>query len=196
MRDRFLGDSLDMAKRASVALLRCAGSRLLICPLPSQNDFSETDYRSCLGVQEEDRVFNPTSRFRSSQREEHLSALRAELPKWEPDKPGIVILDPDKGLHDSLKSNLFLTVDEINGLVGVAKKLIVAVYHHKNAGSLSYLDLVERFVPRPAMAYDFGAAALCFIHSEVEKLRQVRDVFATQLNPERILPNKELQRTR
>ncbi len=41
MRDRFLGDSFDMSKRAAVSLLRDAEFCLLICPLPSQADFSE-----------------------------------------------------------------------------------------------------------------------------------------------------------
>ena len=59
MRDRFLGDSLDMSKRVSISLIRDAGFRLLICPLPSQVDFSVQVYQSCLGVKEEDELFNP-----------------------------------------------------------------------------------------------------------------------------------------
>lgn len=192
MRDRFIGDSLDMSKRAAAALLRCAGFRLMICPLPSQADFSEAVYRACLGLQEQDELFNPALRFRGNQREKHLSALRAELSQWEPEKPGVVILDPDKGVHDSLKSNLFITIDEVKGLVEAAKGNVVAVYHHKNAGSLSYLDLVGRFMPRLSLAYDFGAALLCFVHSRVEHLRRVQQGFAANLNPARILPNKAL----
>lgn len=195
MRDRFIGDSFDMSKRAAAVLLRRAGFRLMICPLPSEADFSEAVYRACLGLQEQDKLFNPALRFRGNQREKHLSALRVELSQWEPEKPRAVILDPDKGVHDSLKSNLFITIDEVNGLVKAAKASVVAVYHHKNAGSLSYHDLVGRFMPRPALAYDFGAAVLCFVHSDAEHLRRVQQGFAVNLNPVRILLNKALQQT-
>lgn len=194
MRDRFLGDSLDMSKRAAVSLLRNAGFRVLVCPLPSQDDFSEKVYRSCLGMKEEDELFNPVVRFRATQREKHLNVLRDHLSNWKPEKPGIAILDPDKGVHESLKSNLFLTVEEIDGLVGANRAHVIAVYHHKNAGGISYLDLVARFTPRPAFAYDFGAAVLCFGHSEVGHLQHVRGVFS-QLNPGRVLLNQALQQT-
>lgn len=188
MRDRFLGDSLDMSKRAAICLLRDAGFALLICPLPSEAAFSEKGYRSCLGLEEKDRLFSPTERFRRTQRERHLAALRDDLSNWEPEKPGIAILDPDKGVHDLLKSNLFLTVDEVKDLSEIARPQMIAVYHHKNAGKISYSDLVGRFMPRPAMAYDFGAAALCFVHSDAEQLRNVRKVFSDRLNPARVLP--------
>lgn len=127
MRDRFLGDSLDMSKRAAVSLLRDAGFRLFICPLPSQADFSEAVYRSCLQLGEMDKLFNPTVRFRATQREKHLTALRDALSKSKPEKPGIAILDPDKGVHASLKSNMFVTLDEVNSLVEIAKPNMVAV---------------------------------------------------------------------
>ena len=61
MRDRFLGNSLDMSKRAVVSLLRKAGYCFLICPLPSEADFSETVYRSCRGLEEKDEPLQPGS---------------------------------------------------------------------------------------------------------------------------------------
>jgi hypothetical protein len=145
-----------------------------------------------LGLKEQDKIFNPAVRFRAGQREQHLGALREELTKWKAEKAGIAILDPDKGIHDSQKSNLFITLGEVNTLVEIARKHIVAVYHHKNAGQLSYLDLVRRFFPRPAMAYDFGAAALCFVHLKAEQLQKVGEVFTAHLNPARFLANEAL----
>jgi hypothetical protein len=192
MRDRFLGDSLDMSKRTAVCLLRDATFSLGVCPLPSQGDFSEAIYRSCLGLKEKDKLFNPPVRFRAGQREKHLTALRQELLLWKPERTGIAILDPDKGVHDSQKSNQFITVNEVKALVELTKEHIVAVYHHKNAGSISYLDLIGRFLPRPAMAYDFGAAVLCFVHTETDKLQKVSDLFSARLNPARILRNQVL----
>jgi len=188
MRDRYLGDSLDMSKRAAVAMLRDAGFTLCVCPLPSQAGFSEAVYRSCLMLNDNDKLFNPLKkRFRTYQRKQHLKALSEELSNWNPVTTGIAILDPDKGVHNSQKSNLFVTVAEVNTL---AEKHIVAVYHHKNAGRISYLDLVKCFLPRPAIAYDFGAAVLCFVHTEAEKLKKVADTFSANLNPARLLsPN-------
>ena len=190
MRNKFLGDSLDMSKRAAICLLREAGFSLCICPLPSEEDFSEAIYRSCLGLEEGDRVFNPTERFRGNQRENHVIALRKELSEWKPKNTGVAILDPDKGVHDSERRCQYVTVGEVNGLTDVGAGHIIAVYHHRNAGRILPTDLVGRFSARSAVAYDFGAAVLCFVHTEMTNLQRIREVFITKLNRERILPKQ------
>lgn len=187
MRDRFLGDSLDMSKRAVVSLLRKTGYSFLICPLPSEAEFSETIYRSCLGLEKIDRLFNPASRFRAAQRRKHLDELQDTLSNWSPESSCIVVLDPDKGVHDSRNNNQFITVDEVNSLANAAKGHVVAIYHHKNAGKISYHELVTRFMPLPAIAYNFGAAALCFVHSDSGRLRDIRQTFEVHLARNRVL---------
>jgi hypothetical protein len=189
MRDEHLGDSLDMSKRVVICLLRNDGFRLLICPLPSGRSFREDIYRSCLGLQEQDQVFNPEQQFRGAQqRPNHLSALRRELAQWAAGKRGIAMLDPDKGVRAQTgkNKNMFITVPEVNDLVAAAGRHVVAVYHHKGTGSLSCQEIVERL--KPAIAYDFGAAHLCFISAEKKHLQRIRRVFEMSLNPSRMVP--------
>ena len=195
MRDLYLGDSLDMSKRATVSLLRNVGFSLCICPLPSQREFTDAVYRSCLGLSTSDRIFNPPVRFRSIGRARHLEALREELSTWGPGQAGIALLDPDKGVHDSRRSNLFVTVGEINALLEIANGPVIAIYHHRNAGSISCSGLLERLIPRPAVAYRFGAAILLFAHTEVAPLRKISNALVAELNAKRIELNQVLRST-
>jgi len=191
MHDDHLGDSLDMAKRVAVGLLRHAGFQLAICPLPSLAPITESVYRRCLGLETQDRVCNPEQSF-YAQRQGHVDALKAELSLWAGEKSGIVFLDPDKGVSERARrrdEEHYITIREVADLIAVVGRNVVAVYHHSRTADLWPNDLIKSFQPiAPAIGYDFGAALLCFISLNDEYLQRIRLLFESNLNPKRVGP--------
>ena len=190
MRNLYLGDSLDMSKRALLHALAEAGCRPLICPLPSQRDFCFGVFRHVLAVGDDGFDLLETApeeafwgRYRSSHWEKVKKIAEEQVGT------NVILLDSDKGIHRRDRNNKFVHRAEVADLVSKAKGKVVAVYHHRNAGNLSYRDALDLFPKIPRFGYNFGAAAILFFQGPDGKdvFQQVRKVVEAQLNPKRVL---------
>ena len=188
MRDKFIGDSLDMSKGAVLALLACHGLPTLVCPLPATAEFDFGLYSRVLGISSPHILFDPPAlRFRGQQRNQYLKALGQYLAKTPPAARGVALLDPDKGLCEGPPSNLFLRIGEVVTLARHHHSCTFAIYHHKNAAKLSYPILVRKLSEFSAFAYDFGAAALLFMGAEQNAVHRILKIIRGSLNPARVM---------
>lgn len=188
MRDKFVGDSLDMSKRTVLALLACQEVPTLVCPLPATARFDFGLYSRVLGISPPHSLFDPLAlRFRGHQRDQYLKALGQHLATTAPAARGVVLLDPDKGLCEGSPSNLFLRIGEVVTLARDHQAWTLAIYHHKNAARLSYPTLVRKLSELSAFAYDFGAAALLFMGAEQNAVHRVLKIIRGSLNPARVI---------
>jgi len=188
MRDKFIGDSLDMSKRTVLALLACHGLPTLVCPLPATAEFNFGLYSRVLGISSPHTFFTPPAlRFRGQQRDQYLKALGQHLAKTPAAARGVVLFDPDKGLCEGLPSNLFLRIGEVVMLARDHQTCTFAIYHHKNAARLSYPILVRKLSEFSAFAYDFGAAALLFMGAEQNAVHRVLKIIRSSLSPARVM---------
>lgn len=153
-----------MSKRVLLHLLGKAGYSPLICPLPSQREFNFDLFQKVLGGSRL-RILHTgqAEAFWGPYRGRHLKLVECAIRSNKYNSSRVVLLDPDKGIHKSARTNKVLHVDEFKQLLRAAHRKVLAVYHHKNTGNLAYADVKELFPNTPSFHYDFGAAAVFFL---------------------------------
>ena len=160
----------------------------LVCPLPAEAGFDFELYRSVLQLSEKTDLFNPDGLlFRGQDRVRYLKELRASVSSGGFSSVHVILLDPDKGIHESKRSNLYITSSEVIGLISENLDKTIAVYHHKNAGGMDYQAVLKAFSHFNSFAYNFGAAAICFIQDGEQPIYRIKDIVFHGLNSERVL---------
>lgn len=180
MRNKHIGDSLDLAKRRLLELAGRLNMGTLIAPLPCQRDFQFDLYERMLGVETPHVVHGRnTVRFSGRSRIQHLNDLEAAV------KSGAykaVLLDPDSGLREDCQGDSrYLSPAEVKHLVD-GRPLTWLLYHHQLAGRLSYDDVLGLL--GGAGAYNFGKAAVV-VGGQGEQTVGLIDVISQSLNPKR-----------
>ena len=180
MRNKHLGDSLDLAKRRLLKLTGSLNMGTLIAPLPCQRDFQFDVYERVLGVEAPHVVHGRnTVRFSGKNRVQHLSDLDAAVQGG---SYKALLLDPDSGLcEDHQGESRYLSPAEVRRLVD-GGSLTWLLYHHQSAGRLSYYDVIGLL--GAAGAYDFGKAAVV-VGGQGEQTARLIDVIAQSLTPKR-----------
>ena len=162
--------------------------RSLVCPLPAEMGFNFDLYRSVLQLGDKIYLFNPNGLlFRGHDREKYLEELIHSVSSGPFSSVAVVLLDPDKGIHNSKKSNKYIALSEVADLARQNPNKTIAIYHHKNAGGFDYRTLLERLSHFNTFAYDFGAAAIFFIQNGTQPMTRIKDILYSGLNPKRLL---------
>ena len=188
MRNKFLGDSLDMSKRTLLNLLSQKDIFSLVCPLPAEYAFDFELYRSVLQLNGKASLFNPDGLvFRGHLRKRYIEELKVSVSSSDLSSFQVVLLDPDKGMHEFKKTNVYIAISEVKSLIKESRKKTVAIYHHKNAGGMNYLTVLEKFSSFNSFAYDFGAAAICFFQEEAQPITLIKDFLRSELNSKKVL---------
>jgi hypothetical protein len=170
MRNKYLGDSLDMAKRALVQVLANVGYSVVVFPLPSESAMDFGLYSKILGADHHPsvRVMGKSGlSFCGNQRNQYAVWMTKTIQSLPLSDRLFILLDPDKGIRKSgqKEKNHFITILEIEGLKNAKSGSVIGVYHHKNAAGLSF-DEVLNLLGNGCFYYDFGAAALFFVSSK------------------------------
>ena len=177
MRNDFLGDSLDMAKRALVSILSSHGWQVFVFPLPAENQFDFEMYERLLNVKASNnvKVMNkPPLAFRYPTRGNYFEWMMQSIRPLPSSNQSMILLDPDKGIDSNKQTCEFLAMSEVSELVAVNKRCVVGAYHHRNVGGFSCEQLLERLKPVHSFAYDFGAAAMCFMSQDNKRLAELK----------------------
>jgi hypothetical protein len=178
VRNKHIGDSLDLAKRRLLELAASLNMGTLVAPLPCQRDFRFDLYKMVLGAETPHGVHGSDAvRFSGRKRQQHLDNLQAALSKG-PYKA--VLLDPDSGLRrDHGNSSKFVSLAEAK-LIIRGSHLTWLLYHHQSAGKLSYEDVIALL--GAAGAYNFGKAAVVVGGAEAQASNLISAVHES-LNP-------------
>jgi len=188
MRNKFIGDSLDMSKRIIVTLLSQENLCLLACPLPAERDFKFELYKSVLQLNQKAYVFNPGGLlFIGQHRATYLKELKNSVSSGDFSSVHVILLDPDKGIHKSKRNNLYINSSEVIELTTENRDKTIAVYHHKNAGGMDYQAVLNEFSSFNCFAYNFGAASICFIQDGAQPINRIKDILRLRLNSEKVL---------
>jgi len=190
MRNKFLGDRFDMCKRVVVSLLGHEGFSVLVFPLPSEKSGMDYAlYERLLAVESSTRVQvmkKDGLNFWGNQRKEYIAWMQATALSLTIPEHKVIILDPDTGVRLNVPSNQFMLVSELQQLAMGKNEMILAVYHHKHAGKLSYEMLSDSLGGIGGVAwYDFGSAALFFLSSNRKLIGKLLDTLRRELNPNR-----------
>ena len=189
MRNEFLGDSLDMAKRALVHILSSDGFRVFVFPLPAVHQFNFELYEKLLDVKPlgNVEVMNESALvFRYPARAKYVKWMIESVRTLDRTNKLVVLLDPDKGIHSQKQTCKFLSINEISELTAANEECVVGIYHHKGAGGYLYANLVAALSPLHSFAYDFGAAAICFV-SHNNRLEDLKSFLRDELNPSNLM---------
>lgn len=178
MRNKHIGDSLDLAKRRLLELAVSLDMGTLIAPLPCQRDFQFDLYERVLGVEAPHVVHGRnTVRFSGRNRIQHLNDLDAAVRKG---AYKAVLLDPDSGLRqDHEDDSRYLSPAELRRLID-GRSLTWLLYHHQSTGRLSYDDVIGLL--GAAGAYNFGKAAVV-VGGQGEQTLRLIDAISESLNP-------------
>lgn len=183
MRNKHIGDSLDLAKRRLLELAASQNIGTLVAPLPCQRDFHFDLYRTVLGAETPHDVHGSEAvRFSGRKRQQHLDNLQAALSKG-PYKA--VLLDPDSGLRrEHGNSSKFVSLGEARSIIS-GRRLTWFLYHHQSAGRLGYEDVIALL--SAAGAYNFGKAAVVVGGPEAQTSKLI-DAIHKSLNPKHWIP--------
>jgi len=177
-----------MSKRTLLNLLSQNGLLSLIFPLPSESSFDFELYRSVLKLDKKVSLFNPDGlAFRGHLRKKYIEELKVTVSSSDFSSFHVILLDPDKGIHEFKKTNVYIAIPEVESLIKESPKKTVAIYHHKNAGGLNYSNVLERFSSFNSFVYDFGAAAICFFQEETQPITLIKKFLRSELNSKRVL---------
>jgi hypothetical protein len=197
MRTKYIGDSLDMAKRVLLEILADAGLRPVLCPLPSHREFDFDLFGRALGVN--DKAIGilrtaPKNAFWGQYRRVHLQVLDGAIFGGDFKSAQVVVLDPDNGVHRRRRDNKVVHVDEVRDMTSRLANRVLAIYHHLWTDNLSHFEAINQFPNIPRFGYDFGAAAILFLQGPDanDVLNSAREAISNQLNPSRIFEGVEL----
>lgn len=156
MRNKYIGDSLDLAKAELLRIAAAARLATLVAPLPAEQGFDFDRYRTVLGIGAPHVLAGPElPRYSGRGRARLLHALAGVLEAGE--LAGL-LLDPDTGIRQEAGHGPgFLTVAELRQLVR-GRAVTWLLYHHQRAGNLSYGEAAQLTDAR--WYYDFGKAAV------------------------------------
>lgn len=180
MRNQYLGDSLDLVKRAILHRLHACGIRTLVAPLPCQPAFDFSLYGKILDVPPNVVFGDGEVRFSGRKRSSHLEALRAALlgDSWNG-----LLMDPDAGLsRERTDKPKYISAAELAGVVTDWSGLWV-VYHHQSTDGLGYEAACQEVGGR--FYYDFGKAAL-IAGGQATLASKLREALRAQLQPQRV----------
>ena len=180
MRNKHIGDSLDLAKRRLLELAASNDIGTLVAPRPCQRDFQFDLYKMVLGAETPHEVHGSEAvRFSGRKRQQHLDDLRATLSKLD---YRAVFLDPDSGLRrDHGNSSKFVSLAEARSIIS-RQRLTWLLYHHQSAGGFSYEDVITLL--GAAGAYNFGKAAVV-IGGTAAQTSKLISAIRESLNPKR-----------
>lgn len=156
MRNRYLGDSLDLAKAALLLLAREIDLSVLVAPLPAESEFDFELYGQLLGIGTRHALAGAEMGvFSGRNRAAHLAALREALLNG---RQRGLLLDPDSGLKngDGVGPR-FLTPGELQGMTH-RSGVVWLLYHHQGAGRLDYRAAAK--LAGADWYYNLGKAAL------------------------------------
>lgn len=191
MRNKFLGDSLDMAKRALTHILSSDGFHVFIFPMPAAKEQFNFDlYQKLLNVNSHTHteVMTQFSHvFRYPARKKYVRWMNDFARSLDSSNKSVVLLDPDKGIDSEKQTCEFISLNEVSQLAAANKACVIGVYHHKLAGKFRYERLVTSVRPKGAFAYNFGAAAICFVSHDSSRLKELKSLLTKELNHSKII---------
>ena len=150
-----IGDSLDLAKRHILSLLRQLKRPTLVAPLSPEVDFDLELYKRVLDVNRPHMVVDVRAGcFRRPRRGVYLAAVRAQLKAI---GSSTLLLDPSSGINQEREpSARHISCAEVRSTCrGVDLWLI---YHHQSTGHLTYCQAAQLVKAR--YFYNFGKAAV------------------------------------
>lgn len=147
-----IGDSLDLAKRHMLSLLRELERPTLIAPLSPERDFDFELYSRVLDASPAHTVARGL--FRRPGRFVHLKALRKQFPS---SQDRTILLDPSSGISQSREDKpKYISCAEV---LFVCRGIdLWLVYHHQSTDHLTYCQAAQLVKAR--YFYNFGKAAL------------------------------------
>jgi hypothetical protein len=175
-----IGDSLDLAKRHLLSLLRKLGRPTLVAPLPSERDFDFELYSRVLDMRPLHTVVDARAGlFRRPGRLEHLAALREHFP---PRQNRAILLDPSSGVSQTREDKpKYISCAEVHfACQGFDLWLL---YHHQSTDRLTYCQAAQ--LVKALYFYNFGKAAL-IIGGKSQEVGQLAQELANSLSHNRL----------
>lgn len=183
MRNAYLGDSLDLAKRALLRVCRSLEWQTLVAPLRSQRIFDAVRYCQIIGLGPNDELFDPPGvPYGFGRRLKHLRLLAIASGQR---AFNAVLLDPDLGVGDEQQvCNRVISADEVLMLTG--ENTVALVYHHQQACNRNYFQVMQLLGQGQTFAYDFGKAAVIVVGGQPGARAVLQRAVGDALNPSRL----------
>lgn len=180
MRNRHLGDSLDLAKASLLAAASEAGLAVLVAPLQAEAAFDLAGYCRILGINGAHRTLPADSPlFDRRSRASHLEAI-TQSRKTE--RLTGLLLDPDSGLSRTCEDkSKYLSLRELN-LLTQGSSVTWLLYHHQGTGGLTYQGAAA--LSGALWFYNFGKAAV-LVGGKPSGARALLRSISSRLNPAR-----------
>lgn len=152
MHNKMIGDSLDLAKRHMLSLLRKLKRPTLVAPLPSERDFDFELYSRVLDASPAHTVAHGL--FRRPGRLAHLENLRKQFPS---NRDRTILLDPSSGISQLREDRpKYISCAEVSFTCRGTDLWLI--YHHQSTDGLTYCQAAQLVKAR--YFYNFGKAAL------------------------------------